>query len=127
MGVIMPAELPRGIVMYRGLYRVRISVGGKRHLVGDYTNLTDAKAALTLAKADVVRGVYQSPEEVKAEREAERAREAAILLAAAKAIEEKELTVSTWAIKWLGQLIETGRSDGTLRTYRSTEVYQEDR
>lgn len=119
MGVIMPAELPRGIVMHRGLYRVRISAGGKRHLVGDYTNLSDAKAALTLAKADVVRGVYQSPEDVKAEREAEKAKEAAIL-AAAKALEEKELTVSAWAEKWLGQLIETGRSDGTLRTYRST-------
>ena len=119
MGVIMPAELPRGIIMHRGLYRVRISAGGKRHLVGDYTNLTDAKAALTLAKADVVRGVYQSPEELKAEREAERAREAAVL-AAAKALAEKELTVSAWVDRWLGQLIETGRSDGTLRTYRST-------
>ena len=116
----MPAALPRGIVLHRGLYRVRITVEGKRHLVGDYSSLTDAKAALTLAKADVVRGVYQSPEEVKAEREAERAREAAILLAAAKALEEKELTVSAWATKWLGQLVETGRSDGTLRTYRST-------
>lgn len=119
MGVIMPAELPRGIVMHRGLYRVRISVGGKRHLVGDYSSLTDAKAALTLAKADVVRGVYQSPEELKAEREAEKAREAAVL-AAAKALAEKELTVSAWAEKWLDQLTETGRSDGTLRTYRST-------
>lgn len=119
MGVIMPAELPRGIVMHRGLYRVRISAGGKRHLVGDYSSLTDAKAALTLAKADVVRGVYQSPEELKAEREAERLKEAAIL-AAAKALEEKELTVSAWVDRWLGQLIETGRSDGTLRTYRST-------
>lgn len=119
MGVIMPAELPRGIVMHRGLYRVRISAGGKRHLVGDYTKLSNAKAALTLAKADIVRGAYKSPEEVKAEREAERAREAAIL-AVAKALEEKELTVSAWAEKWLNQLIETGRSDGTLRTYRST-------
>lgn len=119
MGVIMPAELPRGIVMHRGLYRVRISAGGKRHLVGDYASLTDAKAALTLAKADVVRGVYRSPEDVKAEREAERTREAAAL-AVAKALEEKELTVSAWTEKWLDQLIETGRSDGTLRTYRST-------
>lgn len=119
MGVIMPAELPRGIVLHRGLYRVRISAGGKRHLVGDYTKLSDAKAALTLAKADIVRGVYKSPEEVKAEQEAERLKEAAIL-AAAKALEEKELTVSAWAKKWLAQLIETGRSDGTLRTYRST-------
>ncbi len=119
MGVIMPAELPRGIVMHRGLYRVRISAGGKRHLVGDYSNLRDAKAALTLAKADVVRGVYRSPEALKAEREAEKAREAAVL-AAAKALEEKELTVSAWADRWLGQLIETCRSDGTLRTYRST-------
>lgn len=115
----MPAELPRGIVMHRGLYRVRISAGGKRHLVGDYSNLRDAKAALTLAKADVVRGVYQSPEELKAEREAAREREAAAL-AVAKALEEKELTVSAWSERWLGQLVETGRSDGTLRTYRST-------
>lgn len=115
----MPAELPRGIVMYRGLYRVRISAGGKRHLVGDYTNLTDAKAALTLAKADIVRGTYQTPEEVQGERLAAREREAAAL-AVAKALEEKELTVSAWSEKWLDQLVETGRSDGTLRTYRST-------
>lgn len=113
------AKLPRGIELYRGEYRVRISVNGKRHMVGSYRSLADAKSALTLAKADVVRGVYQSPEELKAEREAEKAREAAIL-AAAKALEEKELTVSAWVDRWLGQLIETGRSDGTLRTYRST-------
>lgn len=115
----MPAELPRGIQLYRGEYRVRISVNGKRHMVGSYRSLADAKAALTLAKADVVRGVYQSPEDVKAEREAEKARKAAVL-AAAKALEEKELTVSAWSEKWLDQLVETGRSDGTLRTYRST-------
>ena len=115
----MPAELPRGIVLHRGLYRVRITAEGKRHLVGDYTNLADAKAALTLAKADVVRGVYRSPEALKAEREAEKAREAAAL-AIAKALEEKELTVSTWSEQWLDRLVETGRSDGTLRTYRST-------
>lgn len=115
----MPATLPRGIVMHRGLYRVRITVAGKRHLVGDYTSLADAKAALAIAKADVVRGVYKSPEVLKAEREAEKAREAAAL-AVANALEEKGLTVSAWADKWLDQLIETGRSDGTLRTYRST-------
>lgn len=115
----MPAALPRGIVMHRGLYRVRITVEGKRHLVGDYVSLTDAKAALTLAKADVVRGTYKTPGEVRGERQAAREREAAAL-AVAKALEEKELTVSAWADRWLGQLIETGRSDGTLRTYRST-------
>lgn len=115
----MPAALPRGIVLHRGLYRVRITVEGKRHLVGDYTNLADAKAALAIAKADVVRGVYKSPEALKAEREAEKAREAAAL-AVAKALEEKELTVSAWSEQWLEQLVETGRSDGTLRTYRST-------
>lgn len=115
----MPAALPRGIVLHRGLYRVRITAEGKRHLVGDYTSLADAKAALALAKADVVRGVYKSPEVLKAEREAKKAREAAAL-AVAKALEEKELTVSAWSEQWLGQLVETGRSDGTLRTYRST-------
>ena len=115
----MPAELPRGIVLHRGLYRVRITVAGKRHLVGDYTSLADAKAALAIAKADVVRGVYKSPEVLKAEREAKKEREAAAL-AVAKALEEKELTVSAWSEQWLDQLVETGRSDGTLRTYRST-------
>lgn len=115
----MPAELPRGIQLYRGAYRVRVSYQGKRHMVGSYHSLAEAKAALTLAKADIVRGTYKTPEEVQGERLAAREREAAAL-AVAKALEEKELTVSAWAEKWLGQLIETGRSDGTLRTYRST-------
>ena len=115
----MPAELPRGIQLYRGAYRVRVSYQGKRHMVGSYRSLAEAKAALTLAKADIVRGTYKTPEEVQGERLAAREREAAAL-AVAKALEEKELTVSAWAEKWLGQLVETGRSDGTLRTYRST-------
>ena len=115
----MPAELPRGIQLYRGAYRVRVSYQGKRHMVGSYRSLAEAKAALTLAKADIVRGTYKTPEEVQGERLAAREREAAAL-AVAKALEGKELTVSAWAEKWLGQLIETGRSDGTLRTYRST-------
>lgn len=115
----MPAELPRGIQLYRGAYRVRVSYQGKRHMVGSYRSLAEAKAALTLAKADIVRGTYKTPEEVQGERLAEREREAAAL-AVAKALEEKELTVSAWAEKWLDQLTETGRSDGTLRTYRST-------
>ena len=115
----MPAELPRGIQLYRGAYRVRVSYQGKRHMVGSYRSLTEAKVALTLAKADIVRGTYKTPEEIQGERLAAREREAAAL-AVAKALEEKELTVSAWANKWLGQLIETGRSDGTLRTYRST-------
>lgn len=115
----MPAELPRGIQLYRGAYRVRVSYQGKRHMVGSYRSLAEAKAALTLAKADIVRGTYKTPEEVQGERLAAREREAAAL-AVAKALEEKELTVSAWSEKWLGQLVETGRSDGTLRTYRST-------
>jgi integrase len=115
----MPAELPRGIQLYRGAYRVRVSYQGKRHMVGSYRSLAEAKAALTLAKADIVRGTYKTPEEVQGERQAAREREAAAL-AVAKALEEKELTVSAWSEQWLGQLIETGRSDGTLRTYRST-------
>lgn len=98
---------------------MRVSYQGKRHMVGSYRSLAEAKAALTLAKADIVRGTYKTPEEVQGEREAAREREAAAL-AVAKALEEKELTVSVWADRWLGQLIETGRSDGTLRTYRST-------
>ena len=115
----MPAELPRGIQLYRGAYRVRVSYQGKRHMVGSYRSLAEAKAALTLAKADIVRGTYKTPEEVQGERQAAREREAAAL-AVAKALEERDLTVSTWAENWLDQLVETGRSDGTLRTYRST-------
>lgn len=115
----MPAELPRGIQLYRGAYRVRVSYRGKRHMVGSYRSLAEAKAALTITKADIVRGTYKTPEEVQGERLAAREREAAAL-AVAKALEEKELTVSAWAEKWLDQLVETGRSDGTLRTYRST-------
>ena len=57
----MPAELPRGIQLYRGAYRVRVSYQGKRHMVGSYRSLAEAKAALTLAKADIRPGHLQDP------------------------------------------------------------------
>lgn len=114
----MPADLPRGIIRYRDRYRVRITIDGQRHLVGDYDNLTDAKRALTLAKADVLRGMYTTAEQRRAEKEAERAREAAAL-AAVEAARARAITVSDWADEWLRLLAEEGRADGTIRSYRS--------
>lgn len=114
----MPATLPRGIVRYRDRYRVRITVDGQRILVGDYSSLTDAKAALTLAKADAMRGTYQTPAQRRAEAQAEVERVAAEK-AAASAEAERRTTVAEWSEAWLHILVERGRADGTLRSYRS--------
>ncbi|QPK80832.1 tyrosine-type recombinase/integrase [Schaalia sp. ZJ405] len=111
---MVAAKLPRGIVEYRGMYRVRISIDGKRHLVGDYPVLKDAKAALDIARAQKITGQFVTAEQRRAEK---RAREDA-----EKLEQEKNLTVKAWAQEWLAQVereVEQGlKSRGTLREYK---------
>lgn len=114
----MPTRLPRGIIRFRDQYRVRITIDGRRVLVGDYGSLADAKSALALAKADMVRGTYRTPAQRRAEARAEAERMAAEE-AAASAEAERRTTVTEWSETWLRLLEEHGRADGTLRSYRS--------
>lgn len=111
--------LPTGITRFRDGYRVRITVDGQRSTVGVYQTLTDAKAALTLAKADAVRGTYLTPAQRRAEAQAEAERLAAEE-AAARADEERQITVAQWADQWIEMLQQQGRAASTIRSYQSS-------
>lgn len=112
----MTQPLPRGIVRYRDRYRVRVTVDGQRIVVGDYDTPGEARNALTLAQADILRGTFVSPAERRAAARA--AREKA--RADSRKAEEESLTISQWAGIWLRQLADAGRSQSTLITRRST-------
>src|SRR5690606_34095324 len=87
------ATLPRGISLHGDRYRVRLTADGEIHSLGVYDTLTDAKAALAIAKAEKVRGTFVPPARVRAERRAE-----------AERIERESVTLDRWAEQWLGHL-----------------------
>ena len=59
-------KLPRGIVSYRGKYRARIGYKGQEVALGVFPTLTLAKEALNVARGDIARGVFETPQERKA-------------------------------------------------------------
>jgi integrase len=104
-----PSKLPRGITLYRGRYRVRMTHEGRTHALGMFETLTDARAALEIARGDAARGRFVSPVE----------RRRARALDEAKA-EAASLTVSDWAETWLAKLeADPHRSLATVVSYRS--------
>lgn len=50
-----PAKLPRGITRYRSRYRVRMNHEGHTHSLGMFDTLTDARAALDIARGEAAR------------------------------------------------------------------------
>ena len=52
-----PAKLPRGVARYRGRYRVRVDYEGRTHSLGVYETLTDARAALDIARGQIFAAV----------------------------------------------------------------------
>lgn len=103
------ARLPPGIVRFRGRYRVRMDHEGRTHSLGVFETITDAKAALHIAKADVARGRFVPPTQRRAERQA----------AAARA-ETEATTLGEWAETWLASLEDDPRrSRATVVSYRS--------
>ena len=107
------SSLPPGISQRpNGKYWVRISYEGRQVSVGLFDTLSDAKVALTLAKADAVKGMFIPPAEK---------RRAAREKAAAEAA--RTLTLEQWAHEWLAtfaSLVEIGqRSKATYREYES--------
>ena len=103
------ARLPRGIVQFRGRYRVRMDHQGKTYSLGVFSTITDAKAALHIAKADAARGRFVPPSQRRKERQA----------AAARA-ETEAMTLGEWAATWLAALeADPRRSRATVVSYRS--------
>lgn len=66
-----PAQLPRGITRYRDRYRVRIDLEGCTHALGMFGTLTDARAALDIARGEAARGRFVAPAQRRAARKAE--------------------------------------------------------
>lgn len=104
-----PGTLPRGITLYRGRYRVRLSVDGQTHALGMFDTLGDAKAALTIAKSEAVRGTFVPPSAVRAQRQAVVKREAL-----------ESVTLREWAQTWLAEMeANPKRSHATVVSYAS--------
>lgn len=102
-------QLPQGIVLFRGRYRVRMNHDGKTHSLGVYDTLTDAKAALSIARSEAARGVFIPPAERRASGRVEAERQAA-----------ESMTLREWSEQWLAALAANpDRSGGTIVAYRS--------
>lgn len=105
-------KLPRGIDLYRGGYRARISVDGFQHHLGWYPTLGDAKTALTIAWGQKAAGTFVPPAEKRRMMRELRAKE-----------RERAVTVRQWVETWLESIAtdpEEPRSPGTITAYRST-------
>lgn len=101
--------MPRGIVHFRGRYRVRLDHEGKTHSLGVYDTITDARAALDIARADTVRGIFVPPVVRRAARRAQEDR-----------VEAESVTLKQWSQTWLAQLeANPERSRATVLSYRS--------
>lgn len=102
-------NLPRGISLTpEGIYYVRVSFDGKQYSIGRYETLTLARAALDMARMQVVTRTFIPPAERKRLRRAEQAEEQA-----------QALTVRQWSAEWLEQLERGGRSPSTITSYAS--------
>lgn len=101
-------KLPRGISLHGDRYRVRLMVDGVVHSLGVYDTLTDARAALTLARAEKVRGTFVPPAQARAERRA-----------MIEQAERDAVTLAQWAQEWLAHLSEKGGAESSIVTHRS--------
>lgn len=104
------ARLPRGISREekRGQFRAQVSYEGRRYWLGYFDTLTDARAALDVARGEVARGVFVPPSVRRREEKRRREREG-----------ERALTLGVWVEQWL-TLVQSSRKPGTYREYRST-------
>lgn len=102
-------KLPRGITMHGELFRCRVAYHGRQYQVGEFFTLSDARAALAIARAQMARDMFVPVPERHRQWNAERASDKA-----------ETLTVRTWSHKWLDSLEKSGRSPSTVTSYRST-------
>lgn len=100
---------PQGITLHGNKYRVRVTFHGERHQCGEFYTLSDAKAALTIARSQVARDIF-IPLDVRREqwRQERAARQAGAV------------TVRAWSADWLEGLRKAGRSPSTIASYKST-------
>lgn len=102
-------RLPTGINKTpKGRYRARVYFQGRQQSIGQFDTLTDAKAALSIAKADIARGVFV-PMSVRKAKAAEKHEQDT----------RDQITVDQVAEQFWTFLETTGKTQGTLYTYKS--------
>lgn len=92
------------------LYQVRVTWLGRREFVGRYEYLSEAKHALTLAQADILRGVFVPPRVIRGARKAEDE--------ATRMARFNSTTVADLASLWIEHVRRMGRKESTLYTYQ---------
>lgn len=107
-----PKRLPTGVsINPGGKYRARLRRDGILHSLGTFDTLTDARAALDIARGELARGTFVPPAVVRARRKEERAARRAQAAADAR-------TVRDMAEAWLSWQEERGLKVGSVYTYR---------
>ncbi|WP_271396011.1 tyrosine-type recombinase/integrase [Neomicrococcus lactis] len=102
----MKQKLPPGIEWADNKYRVRVTVNYKTYMVGAFTQLGHAKAALVEARSEIARGVFIPPRERRRlMREGQ----------APKPVDPR--TVTDLLEEWLEHLERQGLKLGTIYTY----------
>lgn len=86
-----------------------MSYEGHQYQIGYFDTLSDARAALAIARGDAARGIFVPPATSKQAR----------LLAAERERRAARMTLAEWSAEWLDRLADTGRTAGTVRAYRS--------
>lgn len=105
-------KLPRGVSELRpGTFRARVSYDGRQILIGTFTTVRDARAAVDIARGEMARGTFIPPGERRA---AIKAAELAAEVEAARAA----FTVDDLAVEWFAFLERTGRAVSTVYSYR---------
>lgn len=102
-------KLPQGINRTpKGRYRARVYYQGRQQSIGQFDTLTDAKAALNIAKADIARGVFVPMATRKAQERQQHQEQT-----------RSTITVDQVAEKYFAFLESSGKSRGTIYTYES--------
>lgn len=101
-------KLPPGIdLLPSGKYRARLTVDGKQHTLGTFDRLTDARAALDVARGEKARGTFVPPSErrrrAREQREETRRQTTADLF-----------TVADLYAEWVAWMERMGRKQTTL-------------
>lgn len=111
-----PENLPRGITIYRGRYRVQTTWQGKTITIGTFDTKTLAVHAQEKMKAEKRLGTFVPPAERRRQARERKALEEAQALEDAR----RAVNVETYASRWLQQLASEGRTESTIVSYRST-------
>lgn len=103
------AKLPKGLDQTSsGRYRARVYFADRQQSIGTFDTITDAKAALSIARSEIARGTFVPLRERRARALEQQAAQA-----------QSSVTVDEVAEKYWTFLESSGKAHGTIYTYQS--------